>query len=522
MDAILNTFLEAEGSIRPIWSNIGIQEVQWSQLSATVALKFILTLIGLWTVQHIIYNLYFHPLANYPGPLLARITLIWRFWHSLRGRFHRVIETNHQKYGDVFRVSPNELSFCTVSAYKTIYGTRTSAELKVPKAAFYDMFGAGFSEPCISCEKDPSTAGAKRSLFSGAFSAKSLGEQEAVLQRCINTFVAKVGKLGGGDEGLDMRKWYEMVSFDILGEMAFGESFNCIENESSHFWLDMILGHVFAISVMDNLNRYPLLMAAIRSLPKKWTTSKLSQRQSDFSREKVKRRLEKRTEQTDFLSTVAKKVLNGEVSQEEMAAHSSTFVIAGGETTATSMTAITYYLLRSPSSHDKLKREVRSRFNSIGEIDITNSGQLPYLQAVIKEGMRILPANSQGLPRRSPGIEVDGNFVPEGTEFHVSPWTMAHDTRYWHDPFVFKPERWTDAECKDIKAASQPFSMGPRACIGKNFAYAQMSLELAKLVYAYDMELVDKHLDYEAACRMHFMWWKPEMKVRFRSAKDCV
>ncbi|RYO91163.1 hypothetical protein DL766_000129 [Monosporascus sp. MC13-8B] len=301
--------------------------------------------------------------------------------------------------------------------------------------------------------------------------------------------------------------------------MAFGESFNCIEN-----------GYVFAISVMGNLNRYPLLMAAIRSLPKKWTTSKLSQQQSDFSREKVKRyamattklqkarltrisRLEKRSEQRDSLSNVSKKVLSGEVSQEEMAAHSSTFVIAGGETTATSMTAITYYLLKSSSSHEKLKREIRSRFNSVEEIDITKSGQMPFLQAVIKEGMRILPANSQGLPRRSPGIEVDGHFVPEGTEFHVSPRAMTHDTRYCHEPYVFKPEPWIDPDCKDVKAASQPFSMGPRACIGKNFAYAQMSLELAKLIYAYDMELVDDGLDYEADCRMHFMWWKPEMKL---------
>ncbi|RYP61516.1 hypothetical protein DL770_009770 [Monosporascus sp. CRB-9-2] len=388
----------------------------------------------------------------------------------MQGRFHRVVETNHQKYGDVFRVSPNELSFCTVSAYKTIYATRTSAELKIPKDKFYDMFGAGFSEPCISCEKDPTRAGAKRSMFAGAFSAKSLCEQEVVLQRCINAFVTKVGKIGSCSEGVDMRKWYEMISFDILGEMAFGESFNCIEN-----------GHVFAISVMDNLNRYPLLMAAIKSLPKKWTTSKSSQQQSDFSREKVKRRLEKRSEQRDFLSNVSKKVLSGEVSQEEMAAHSSTFVIAGGETTATSMTAITYYLLKSPSSHEKLKQEIRSRFNSVEEIDITKSGQMPFLQAIIKEGMRILPANSQGLPRRSPGIEVDGHFVPEGTEFHVSPWTMAHDPRYWNEPYVF--------------------------------AYAQMSLELAKLIYAYDMELVDKGLDYEAGCRMHFMWWKPEMRL---------
>jgi hypothetical protein len=46
-----------------------------------------------------------------------------------------------------------------------------------------------------------------------------------------------------------------------------------------------------------------------------------------------------------------------------------------------------------------------------------------------------------------------------------------------------------------------------------------MSLELAKIVFAYDMELVDPHLDYEAKCHMHFMWWKPELFIRFVEAR---
>lgn len=88
--------------------------------------------------------------------------------------------------------------------------------------------------------------------------------------------------------------------------------------------------------------------------------------------------------------------------------------MAGGETTSTSMAAITFYLLKSPSSYLKLQEEVRQRYKSLEEIDITSTSQLPYLQAVIKEGMRMFPAGPQGLPRRSTGMVVDGQFVPEG------------------------------------------------------------------------------------------------------------
>lgn len=101
----------------------------------------------------------------------------------------------------------------------------------------------------------------------------------------------------------------------------------------------MILGHIFAIAIMDNLSRIPFFIPLMRALPK----NKLMQQQSDFSREKVKRqvnvfssimrkglticsRLEIGVEQKDFLTNVSKKVLSGDVPQEEMAAHSSTFV----------------------------------------------------------------------------------------------------------------------------------------------------------------------------------------------------
>jgi hypothetical protein len=63
-----------------------------------------------------------------------------------------------------------------------------------------------------------------------AFSTKALTEQEHTIQASINGMLEKIEKLGQLDSGLDMVHWYEMIAFDILGEMAFGETFHCIEN----------------------------------------------------------------------------------------------------------------------------------------------------------------------------------------------------------------------------------------------------------------------------------------------------
>jgi cytochrome P450 len=88
--------------------------------------------------------------------------------------------------------------------------------------------------------------------------------------------------------------------------------------------------------------------------------------------------------------------------------------IAGGETTATTLAAVMFYLLKSPKAMDKLKAEIRSRFTTYDEIDSTSALQLPYLQATINEALRIHPSGAHGHPRISPGTQIDGHWIPKG------------------------------------------------------------------------------------------------------------
>lgn len=161
--------------------------------------------------------------------------------------------------------------------------------------------------------------------------------------------------------------------------------------------------------------------------------------------------------------------------------------IAGGETTATFLAAATYYLLRNPACLARLQDEIRDRFSDYKDINATAARQLPYLQAVINEGLRIYAPGSGGFPRVSTGMKVGDVYVPAGvstylTRFsHVnislmkSPqaevfthaWTLTHSDKYFSDPNTFKPERWLDPNSTDVREASQPFSVGPRGCLGQ-------------------------------------------------------
>lgn len=211
--------------------------------------------------------------------------------------------------------------------------------------------------------------------------------------------------------------------------------------------------------------------------------------------------------------------------------------IAGGETIASFFAASTYYLCKNPASLSQLQHEIRSKFHGREEINATAAGQLPYLQAVIQEGLRIFPPGSQGFPRISPGVEIDGNWVPPSvsvaqpnrngmmliakcvkTEIYTSAWSVTHDPQYFSSPEEFLPERWMESHStSDVKEASQPFSLGPRQCLGRNFAMMEATLLLCNLVYEFDFELVNPQQEWESQCHMHVNWLKPDLPVRFHA-----
>lgn len=134
--------------------------------------------------------------------------------------------------GSVFRVSPNELSFASVKSWKAIYGPWPGASPFL-KTEFYEMYGSGFDSRCIGSERDPAQHNRMKRSLAGGFSNKALLEQEEIVQGCVDKFIEKIADAAAGPQGLNMTDWYEMLAFDVLGEMAFGESFHCIDDGPS-------------------------------------------------------------------------------------------------------------------------------------------------------------------------------------------------------------------------------------------------------------------------------------------------
>lgn len=136
--------------------------------------------------------------------------------------------------------------------------------------------------------------------------------------------------------------------------------------------------------------------------------------------------------------------------------------------------------------------------------------------------MRLYPPVPTGLPRQVPkgGARICGEYVPEDVTVSVSQWATYHSESNFYDAESFIPERWLGEDARfehDNHAAFQPFSVGPRNCIGRNLAYHECRLLLTEVFWNFDLELMDKSRDWTDQ-KVFSFWDKTELLVRLRRA----
>lgn len=144
--------------------------------------------------------------------------------------------------------------------------------------------------------------------------------------------------------------------------------------------------------------------------------------------------------------------------------------------------AITYHLAHNPEVQAKLQKELDEHLgNDDDPIAVAEQVKnLPYLEAVINEALRVHSTSAIGLPRIVPegGLHVSGKYFPEGTILSVPSYTIHRDKEVWGDDaeVSFRPERWFERDPAAIQLAFNPFSYGPRACVGKNLATMELQV----------------------------------------------
>ncbi|EME87800.1 uncharacterized protein MYCFIDRAFT_71270 [Pseudocercospora fijiensis CIRAD86] len=483
------------------------------------------TLALLYVVGNLIYKLYFGPLSHIPGPKLNALSRLPYIRHLLKGTTVQNVNELHEKYGEVVRISPNEISFTSIdTAWPDIYGFRTGKmkghlnTLKDPAWYPPPMNGA----PSIIIADDDLHSKGRR-VLSHAFSEKALTDQEGLLQGYVDQLVDGLRETIKTKPVADLTKWYNWTTFDIIADLMFGEPFGCLQTGETHWVITLLFDSVKAFRMFYISRYWPWVKSLGSMIIDKRLIAKRTVYFAWVSKQ-VKNRMERDTQRPDFMTLILQH--NGEkgykMEKGELDSNANLMLTAGSETTASLLSGATYCLLTNPAVLQKLTEEVRGKWASYDEITLHEVNSSPYLVAVMNEALRYFPPVPTGFERRiGPGGEtVSGYYIPEGTSVCVSQYPAYHSEKNFKNAEQFVPERWMgDEEYKDDKRSGmQPFSFGPRNCLGKNLAYAEMRLIMAKMVWSFDMELELQSRDWIQRCRVHTLWDKPALMVRVTEA----
>lgn len=311
------------------------------------------------------------------------------------------------------RISPNEISFISAAAWGDIYSRREgSPPLPRDRTFFNEML---VDSNTLTMADDHNHSRLRRAM-NPAFAPRALASQEPILQRNVDLFMSQLERLSEDSSPVDLRLWFNFITFDTLGDLAFGESFGCLARATYHEWVDFVLGHLYTSTLLQVVHRFrPLNRLLATVIP----SSLLEKRQKheQMALEKVRRRIRRGNDRPDFVQPLIEAREKGSISADELEQQASILILAGSETTAVALTSVTHLLLQHPTVLARLTDELRSNFQGEGEIDTLSINKLHYLQAVVQESLRLFPPITNGFPREvvgGGGATIDGVLVPSG------------------------------------------------------------------------------------------------------------
>ncbi|KAK8061889.1 cytochrome P450 [Apiospora phragmitis] len=506
-----------------------------------------------YPIIRVCYNVYLHPLANTPGPRSWASSRLPFVWSLLKGTIVHDIERLHRQYGPILRIAPDEVTFASDEAWHDIFQPRPDHQPFLKDPTWWRT-QPRMPQSLISAI-DPDHHARIRRVLAPGFTPRALKAQEPILHRYASLLIDRlrgiVSENPGNETTLDIGPWFNYFTFDLFGDLGFGESFNCLQHSQYHPWIRLLFNSVKAASYVAAARFYPwLAWLLIKCIP-----PSLKKMQADHYQQivdKVDRRLNLELTRPDIMSHVIEANGENQMPPGEIYATFMVLTTAGSETTATVLTGTLNYLLNSPDKLAVLTAEVRDAFPTEQDFTLERLRKLPHLHASILEGLRLCPPIPWVLPRLVPrgGDTIHGQWFPEGVStkpppplFHLLlrfllvsclPYSQQADEsinpslfsqpgpEVLSFPTEFQPERWlpdasTDPSSPfrgDKRQALQPFSMGLRSCMGQHLAWAEMRLVLARLLWAFDVHAVDGRRVRWEDLRTFLLVEKKPMEIR--------
>ncbi|KAF2659413.1 cytochrome P450 [Lophiostoma macrostomum CBS 122681] len=424
-------------------------------------------------------------------------------------------------YGRKFRAGPNLIVFNTPEAYNDIY----SHKANVKRSAFYSIWRRNATDTHVFGTTDVAEHARKRRLLNLAFTDQLVKASGPFMARHIDRWhELLLGQPGERDaEGWsptrDITLWSSWLTFDILGDLAFGAEFGTKEGDGNRL---KVIPKAFDRYLRFNypITKTPLLDWIVWLKPRgldrliEASTPRAIKEYYAFVEDTVTWRLEserkreaekkpvEREDMFHFLYTARNPSISAPAfTPADLLAESSILIIAGADTTAVTISSALFYLTHNPRVYTKLSQEIRQTFTSNAEIVASPKllTDCQYLRACIDETLRMAPGGPSEFPRQvlAGGTTIDGQHYPEGVIVGTASWALGHNDEFWDDANTFRPERWlvssdpdslnSAEEVSRLRRGLHTFLRGPGDCVGQKVAMLQLSMVLVRLLWCVDV-----------------------------------
>ncbi|KAI0629803.1 cytochrome P450 [Trametes polyzona] len=436
---------------------------------------------GVFVLTVLVYRLFLAPLASLPGPRICAVTRIPLMYHEFSGNRRLYIHDLHLRYGPVVRVAPNEVSFATREAAKEIY---TSGGSGYDKSSFYSLF-TNFDKLNMFSTLGRSQHADTKKSFAGQYNKVHIMRPEVLstIQDNVDAFMAKCAEHEG--RSLDIYVWLHCYALDgITGHLFYPHGLHSLTDPRD-------LEIMKELSYSSNLKKqyfshyFPQLaqlLSTVSSVRKKRTEGLASRYVLDTAREAP---VAPHTV-LHKLRTYHHPDSAADAEYKAAASECMDHLAAGIDTTGDGLCFLMHQL-SLPSSRpiqERLRAELSQHPAPTTALD-----DLPYLDAVVKEGLRVFSPIPMSFPRVAPagGALVGGAWVPGGTVVSCQPHTLHRlDTAVFPLPDEFRPERWLHPEgAAERNQLFFAFAAGGRGCIGKNLALVEMKMLLREVYSTY-------------------------------------
>ncbi|KAJ3533591.1 hypothetical protein NMY22_g7270 [Coprinellus aureogranulatus] len=463
-------------------------------------------------------RLYFHPLAHFPGPKVAALTGWYAAYYDIfkGGTMIEQLEVLHRKYGHVVRIGPNALHFANPQAFDSIYGDR-----RFPKdPAFYDSFlayEASFGSTDIKAAKT------RRELLGPFFSRRSVLNLESVIQNTVRRFVVSLAEKAGRSKPVNIHHAFLCITLEVITTYCFAQRYDAIEYPDYDY--PFVLAVQGASYVSCILQHFPLLAPIIMGLPT-WILKNIHP--ESLALPKFRQRLDSQIDEIlkdpgmlerSEHETIYHHMLNprpgyNPLSEKAMKEEAAILVGAGTETAANACAVTAFRVLSNEQVYRRLKKELAEAWpDPEGPMPLERLEKLPYLTAVIHEGLRFSHGIVTPLPRIvTEDTEIAGVLVPKNTVISMSHTFVHRNPDIFPEPLTFNPYRWLGNDSRELANYLIAFSKGPRMCLGIKYAvitllacgaetdwirapcslaWAELYLILGALFRKVELELVD-------------------------------